>query len=62
LVLGGYRQDTTKNSLRRPLGKRGIMENYKVVMRFQATDEQDAENFVASMSEKDWLEHLEREE
>ena len=48
--------------MRRPLERVGIMENYKVVMRFQATDEQDAENFVASMSEKDWLEHLEREE
>tara|TARA_B100001250_G_scaffold12372_1_gene10778 strand:+ start:5217 stop:5342 length:126 start_codon:yes stop_codon:yes gene_type:complete len=34
---------------------------YKVVMNFDATDEQDAENFVASMSENDWLEHLEED-
>ena len=30
-------------------------------MNFDATDEQDAENFVASMSENDWLEHLEED-
>tara|TARA_B100000287_G_scaffold368386_1_gene364627 strand:+ start:1119 stop:1244 length:126 start_codon:yes stop_codon:yes gene_type:complete len=34
---------------------------YKIVMKFEAKDEQDAEDFVASMSEKDWLEHLEED-
>ena len=34
------------------------MKNYKVIVRFQAIDRKDAENFVVSMRDGDWLEHL----
>lgn len=33
--------------------------DYKVTMHFQATDLEDAEDFVHSMSGSDWIEHLE---
>ena len=36
-------------------------KTYKIVVRFEATDEDDAVNFVESMSANDWLEHLEEE-
>lgn len=32
---------------------------YTVFMSFHARDEEDAEDFVLSMSGSDWLEHLE---
>ena len=38
------------------------LKPYKIVVRFDATNDNDAENFVYSMNPKDWLEHLEREE
>lgn len=34
---------------------------YKIVVRFDATNKADAENFVYSMNPKDWLEHLEED-
>ena len=36
-------------------------KTYKIVARFEATDEDDAINFIESMSTNDWLEHLEEE-
>ncbi len=36
-------------------------KTYKIVVRFEATDEDDAVNFVESMSANDWLDHLEEE-
>ena len=38
------------------------LKSYKIVVRFDATNDNDAENFVYSMNPKDWLEHLEEEE
>ena len=38
------------------------LKPYKVVVRFDATNQADAEDFVYGMQPKDWLEHLEREE
>ena len=35
---------------------------YTVFVSFHARDEQDAEEFVLSMSGSDWLEHLQEEE
>tara|TARA_R100000773_G_scaffold2502_1_gene3214 strand:- start:6 stop:125 length:120 start_codon:yes stop_codon:yes gene_type:complete len=35
---------------------------YTVFVSFHAKDEQDAEEFVLSMSDSDWLEHLQEEE
>ena len=32
--------------------------DYKVTMHFQATDLEDAEDVVYSMSGSDWIEHL----
>lgn len=34
---------------------------YTVFVSFHAKDKEDAEKFVLSMSNKDWLEHLEEE-
>jgi len=34
---------------------------YKIVVRFGATSQADAEDFVYDMQPKDWLEHLEEE-
>ena len=43
--------------------KGGIMTKlYKVLVKFDAMHDADAENFVLDMSPKDWLEHLEEEE
>ena len=38
------------------------MQTYKILVRLDATDEKDAEDFVYSMYPKDWLQHLEEEE
>ena len=38
------------------------LKPYKIVVRFDATNDNHAENFVYSMNPKDWLEHLEEEE
>jgi len=38
------------------------MRTYKILVRFDATDEKDAEDFVYDMQPKDWLQHLEEEE
>ena len=38
------------------------MKTYKILVKFDATDEKDAEDFVYDMQPKDWLEHLEEEE
>lgn len=38
------------------------LKSYKIVVRFDATDEQDALDFIQSMYLKDWLDHLEEEE
>ena len=35
---------------------------YTVFVSFHARDEEDAEDFVLSMSGSDWLEHLELDE
>ena len=35
---------------------------YTVFLSFHARDEEDAEDFVLSMSGSDWLEHLELDE
>ena len=35
---------------------------YTVFVSFHAKDEEDAVNFVESMSANDWLEHLEEEQ
>jgi len=37
------------------------LKPYKIVLRFDATDRQDALDFIQSMYIKDWLEHLEEE-
>ena len=37
-------------------------KTYKIVVRFEASDEDDAINFIESMSTKDWLEHLVKDE
>ena len=36
------------------------LKDFRIVVQFQATDYEDAENFVYSMNPKDWLEHLEQ--
>ena len=38
------------------------LKPYKIVVRFDATNQADAEDFVYGMQPKDWLEHLESEE
>ena len=38
------------------------MNTYKVLVRIDATDGKDAEDFVYDMQPSDWLEHLEEEE
>tara|TARA_R100000008_G_scaffold67429_1_gene44490 strand:- start:64 stop:231 length:168 start_codon:yes stop_codon:yes gene_type:complete len=38
------------------------LKPYKIVVRFEATDEADVEDFISSMSHKDWLREVEREE
>ena len=35
------------------------LKDFRIVVQFQATDYEDAEDFVYSMNPKDWLEHLE---
>jgi len=37
------------------------LKTYKILVKFDATDEQDAEDFVYDMQPKDWLQHLEEE-
>jgi hypothetical protein len=37
------------------------MKTYKILVRFDATDEQDALDFIQSMYLKDWAEHMEEE-
>jgi|TARA_Y100000590_G_scaffold236413_2_gene266124 hypothetical protein len=34
-------------------------KTYEIAVSFEATDEEDAINFVESMSTNDWLDHLE---
>ena len=34
------------------------LKDFRIVVQFQATDYEDAEDFVYSMNPKDWLEHL----
>ena len=38
------------------------MKTYKILVRFDATDEQDALDFIQSMYPKDWAEHMEEAE
>tara|TARA_R100000742_G_C4272528_1_gene91761 strand:+ start:1413 stop:1718 length:306 start_codon:yes stop_codon:yes gene_type:complete len=35
------------------------LKPYKIVVKFDATNQADAEDFVNDMNPKDWLEHLE---
>tara|TARA_R110002012_G_scaffold130345_2_gene282836 strand:+ start:789 stop:1070 length:282 start_codon:yes stop_codon:yes gene_type:complete len=37
------------------------LKTYKILVKFDATDEKDAEDFVYDMQPKDWLQHLEEE-
>ena len=37
------------------------LKPYKLVVRFDATNQADAEDFVYSMSSSDWLDHLEEQ-
>ncbi len=37
------------------------LKSYKIVVRFDATDRQDALDFIQNMYIKDWLDHLEEE-
>ena len=37
------------------------LKTYKIIVRFDATNQADAEDFVYDMQPKDWLEHLEEE-
>ena len=37
------------------------LKPYKVVVRFDATNQSDAEDFVYDMQPKDWLDHLEED-
>tara|TARA_R100000995_G_C3407362_1_gene87756 strand:- start:269 stop:547 length:279 start_codon:yes stop_codon:yes gene_type:complete len=37
------------------------LKAYKIVVKFDATNEDDAEDFVNDMNPGDWLEHLEEE-
>jgi hypothetical protein len=37
------------------------LKPYKIVVRFDATNQDDAQDFVYDMQPKDWLEHLEEE-
>mgnify|MGYP001230446222 CR=1 FL=1 len=43
-------------------GRRIMDKVYTVFVSFHARDEEDAEDFVLSMSSSDWLEHLQEEE
>ena len=43
-------------------GGRIMDKTYKILVRFDATDKEDAEDFVYDMHPKDWLQHLEEEE
>tara|TARA_B100000029_G_scaffold265269_1_gene261443 strand:+ start:6826 stop:6969 length:144 start_codon:yes stop_codon:yes gene_type:complete len=38
-----------------------VDKEFTVQVRFTAKSQEDAEDFVNSMSTKDWLEHLDRE-
>ncbi len=38
------------------------MKTYKISVKFEATDREDALDFIQSMYLKDWLDHLEEEE
>ena len=38
------------------------MKTYKILVRFDATDREDALDFIQSMYLKDWAEHMEEEE
>jgi len=38
-----------------------MAKTYKVFVSFHAKNDKDAEEFVLSMSDSDWLEHLEEE-
>lgn len=38
------------------------LKTYKICVKFDATDKEDAEDFVYDMHPKDWLQHLEEEE
>tara|TARA_B100001996_G_scaffold281483_1_gene221886 strand:+ start:301 stop:456 length:156 start_codon:yes stop_codon:yes gene_type:complete len=37
------------------------LKPYKIVVKFDATNQADAEDFVNDMNPKDWLEHLEED-
>ncbi len=37
------------------------MKTYKISVKFDATDREDALDFIQSMYLKDWLDHLEEE-
>jgi len=38
------------------------LKTYRITVRFDATSQEDAEDFVYDMQPKDWLQHLEEEE
>ena len=41
--------------------RRRILKTYKILVRFDATDEEDALDFIHDMNSKDWMHHLEEE-